>query len=118
MNKKEFGKKGENLAINFLKKKQYTILENNFQKRSGEIDIIAKDFNGEIVFIEVKIRQGHNFGYPEEAVDTKKIKKIMTTGIQWLFKSHMQTDFFRIDIIGIEIIDGKPDIVHIENVSF
>ena len=51
------------------------ILEKNYKIKSGEIDIIAK-LDNELVFIEVKSRSNLNYGYPAEAVNYKKIKKI------------------------------------------
>ena len=55
MQKNIFGKRSEIIAMNFLKKKGYKILETNYKNTIGEIDIIAKD-NDYIVFVEVKGR--------------------------------------------------------------
>jgi len=79
MNKIEIGKSGEEEAINFLKRNKYKILNRNFKTKFGEIDIIAKK-NGEIVFIEVKTRNTTLFGYPEEAIDKRKINHIQKIG--------------------------------------
>ena len=73
--KKEFGNKGEDIAIEYLEKRGYIILERNFYCRQGEIDIIAKDKN-EIVFIEVKSRSSIQYGCPSEAVNKQKIKEL------------------------------------------
>jgi len=75
MNNIEFGRLGEEKAIEFLKKKGYKILERNYKTKIGEIDIIAKK-NKKIIFIEVKTRSSYNFGRPEESVNEKKLKKI------------------------------------------
>lgn len=69
------GTGGEILAVNFLKKKKYKILETNFSNHVGEIDIIAEK-DGVIVFVEVKRRQTLQYGRPIEAVDTRKQNKI------------------------------------------
>lgn len=53
-NKSTLGNLGENIACEYLKKKSYSILERNYRKKWGEIDIIAKAPDKTLVFIEVK----------------------------------------------------------------
>src|SRR3989338_520910 len=56
--KSEVGKLGEDLACEYLVNKRFTIIERNFRKPWGELDIITKDSKGILVFVEVKtIRQ-------------------------------------------------------------
>ena len=118
MNNKYIGKKGELMAVEFLRKKNYKIIEKNYLKRSGEIDIIAFDpkYN-EYVFVEVKTRTNLNFGYPEEAVGKKKIIKIIKTAETWLSYKKISNPEWRIDIISIDLSNKKPEIEHIENIS-
>ncbi|HEC1788756.1 TPA: YraN family protein, partial [Campylobacter lari] len=52
-----FGKKGEELACEFLKTQGFEILKRNFYSKFGEIDIIAKK-DKILHFIEVKSTQG------------------------------------------------------------
>jgi len=66
------GKKGEDLAVEFLKKQGFRIIERNWRySRMGEIDIIALDDDA-LVFVEVKARTSVNFGHPIEAVSPAK----------------------------------------------
>ena len=67
----ELGKKGEEVALNFLRKKGYEILELNWRHRKAEIDIIAR-VDEVLIFVEVKSRSSDYFGRPETFVDTKK----------------------------------------------
>ena len=67
MEKKELGKKGEELALRFLKKRGYRIIEKNYVCKMGEMDIIAKE-KDTLVFIEVKTRTSTVFGPPQLAV--------------------------------------------------
>ena len=67
----ELGKKGEELAEEFLKNKGYEILETNWRHRKAEIDIIAKH-KDVLIFVEVKSRSNDHFGRPEAFVDQKK----------------------------------------------
>lgn len=118
MDKKEIGKKGEKIAVEYLKENGYEIIELNHQKREGEIDIIAQDpeFN-EIVFVEVKARSSNAFGYPEESVDNKKIDKIITVANKWMEENNKEEQFSRIDIIAIELNTSPPAINHIKNIT-
>lgn len=71
--RKEIGKLGENIAVEFLLKKGYTIIERNWRFKKAEIDIIAK-IGPFIVFIEVKCRSTEIFGPPEQSINNKKEK--------------------------------------------
>lgn len=118
MDPKTLGKEGEKKAIEFLTRQGYQIIEKNYRKRTGEIDIIAFDpSQSEIVFIEVKTRRSLNFGYPEESVNNKKIKKIIETAEQWLEDKKSSGKEWRIDIISIEWQKEIPTIDHFKNIS-
>lgn len=82
---KSLGSKGEDLAVRFLKRKGYRIIERNYKTPIGEIDIIAQD-GGTLVFIEVKTRTSASFGYPFEAVDRKKRQKLKNLALLYLKK--------------------------------
>ena len=79
MNKRELGKQGEEIALNYLKSNHVVIKEINFHNRQGEIDLIGYDKNV-LVFFEVKYRKNKNKGYPEEAVGAKKQLQICNVG--------------------------------------
>ena len=78
-----YGKQGEIIATNYLKKKKYKIIETNYTNKIGEIDIIAKK-EDEIVFIEVKSRSSTKFGLPNEAVNITKQNKIHNVALYYL----------------------------------
>ena len=78
MNKRAVGTKFEQEAANYLMKNGYHILQNNFRCKIGEIDLIAKN-EGYLCFIEVKYRSGLSKGYPAEAINLNKIRKITRT---------------------------------------
>ena len=104
------GTGGEILAVNFLKKKKYKILETNFSNHVGEIDIIAEK-DGVIVFVEVKRRQTLQFGRPIEAVDTRKQNKIRKVAEIYLMLNDKSLADVRFDVI--EILGDE--INHVEN---
>lgn len=107
------GKQGEDIAVSFLKKKGYAIVEKNFRTVFGEIDIIAKD-NHTIVFIEVKARSDIAFGYPFEAVHPKKREKIRKVALSFMkrFKRELPARF---DVLSIHFEDGMQQIEHIQD---
>lgn len=82
------GKKGENLAREYLVNKGYRILQSNFHTRFGEIDLIGTK-DKRLIFIEVKTKIGDRFGSPEEMVDKRKLRKIQMMGAVFL-QSHPQ----------------------------
>ncbi len=108
MNKIEIGKSGEEEAINFLKRNKYKILNRNFKTKFGEIDIIAKK-NGEIVFIEVKTRNTTLFGYPEEAIDKRKINHIQKVATYYLQRNKIKIPF-KFEVLSILTKNGRKEI--------
>ena len=98
----DFGKLAEDMAAEFLVKKNYKILARNFRYQKAEIDIVA-EFEGIIVVTEVKARSYNTLIEPQEAVTKKKIKSIV-----------MCSDFFmnerKIDKeVRFDIITVLPD---------
>jgi putative endonuclease len=107
----ETGKKGEALAVQYLKSKGYEILETNWRSVHKEIDIIAMD-NGELVIVEVKTRGTDYFGYPEEAVDAKKQKLLISAAQDYVDKIDSEAGV-RYDIVSIVLTRQSYTINHI-----
>lgn len=84
-NKRKVGARYEQKAIEYLQEQGYSILERNYQNRSGEIDIIAKK-KEYICFIEVKYRTTSRYGNPLEAVDARKQKQIRSVAQYYLMR--------------------------------
>lgn len=117
MNRKELGDKGEVIAADFLIKKGYRVIETNYLKRAGEIDIVAYDpFQREYVFIEVKTRKNSYFGYPEEFVDESKLDKISNVAHIWLEQNKLENAEWRIDVIALIHYQNHYEIKHLENI--
>ena len=110
------GKKGENIANEFLVKNGYKIIERNWHySKNAEIDIIAED-KGTLVFVEVKTRSTLNFGHPFESITQNKIQKIHTAILAYLKQSKKRYNSFRFD--GIAVIGTTtPRIEHIKNLG-
>ena len=118
--KRKFGDFGEKIARYFLKNKGYLILGTNYQKRIGEIDIIA-GLNGVLHFVEVKTRtnfSNNKFGVPQESVNYHKQKRLIRTALFYLMENKYSDDTdWQIDVIAITIDKDKKTakIDHIKN---
>ena len=110
------GRKGEDLAIQFLEEHDIRILERNYHFEKSEVDIIA--YNGrQIIFAEVKTRRGTQFGQPEDAVGEEKKKSLYKVASAWLYERKMEGSPIRFDIISIVIPPEdaqNPKIQHFE----
>lgn len=98
-NYSNIGRKGEDLAAQYLVEKGYSILERNFRSGRMEIDIIVESEEC-LVFVEVKSRSGSRFGYPEDGLGADQEERIRVAAENYL---HQQKNPKRIrfDIIAI-----------------
>lgn len=99
MNKRELGSRYEERAAIYLKKQGYDILEKNFRCRMGEIDLIGRS-EGYLCFIEVKYRSSKGHGFPSEAIDDRKRRRIVRTALTYMNYHKLPTDTpCRFDIV-------------------
>lgn len=112
------GKAGEDIAVSFLIRNGYSIIDRNFKAHYGEIDIIAVHSNT-LVFVEVKTRIGDEFGKPEEAVTPQKLREVIRTATYYKTIHPGPPDLMRIDVVAIEMDDERNVIAlrHLINVS-
>ncbi|MCQ2555795.1 MAG: YraN family protein [Clostridia bacterium] len=111
MQSNTFGKRGEIIAANYLKRKGYKILERNYKNPIGEIDLIAKD-KDYLVFVEVKTRISRGFGDPLEAINEQKQFKIRNVATLYLRQHKLMDLNCRFDAIAV-LGDGDDGINHI-----
>jgi len=118
--KRDEGKRGEDIACDYLKKQGYKIIDRNFRIRGGEIDIIALDSSagsGQVlVFIEVKTRRSHEFGSPLEAITYWKMKALIKTAEFYKVQHPHLPESMRIDALGI-ILDSENNLASVELVK-
>ncbi len=98
----DFGKKAEDLAVDYLKKNGYKILARNFRFQKAEIDIIAEK-DSFIIVAEVKARSTDVFMLPQEAVTKTKIRLIVSAA------NHYLEEFNRNEEVRFDIISVLPD---------
>lgn len=111
INNKKYGDLGEQKACEYLKNKEYKIIEKNLSYKFGEVDIVAIK-EGVLTFFEVKARNNLNFGLPSEAVDSKKIEKIRKVASYYISKTHLDYSEVSFDILEVYLKENR--INHIE----
>ena len=107
----ELGKRGEEEAVKYLEQKGFFIMHRNWHSGRKELDIVARD-GEEVVFIEVKTRRNTNFGLPEDAIDYKKIRHIVTSADAYIRRYAVDLPI-RFDIITIVGTEPPFEIGHI-----
>lgn len=110
----EFGKKAEDLAVDFLKKAGYQILVRNYRYLKSEIDIIAVD-DKDLVIVEVKARATDAFIEPQEAINKKKMR-LLILGANQFSENYEKNLNTRFDVISVlPNAHGQLEIKHIKN---
>ncbi len=94
------GRKGEEVAVDFLKKQGYRIIKRNYRCRAGEIDIVVKE-GSSLVFVEVKSRRSTHFGLPEEAVSYEKRRHLTRVALGYLTHHRIKETKCRFDVVSV-----------------
>jgi putative endonuclease len=105
------GQIGEDMAAEFLLSQGWEIITRNYQARRGEIDCIAKDPKGTLVFVEVKYAQSMSRGHPAFWVTRGKQNKLAQMARLYCAEHHIVNQPCRFDVIAI--VNDK--IEHIKN---
>jgi putative endonuclease len=108
----DVGRAGEDLAVRFLKKKGYKLLERNHESPFGEIDLIFMD-KGTVVFVEVKTRTSEAFGRPSDAVGPAKRKRIARAAKAYLSRKGYEDRKARMDVLSVDLSGPEPKIEHL-----
>ncbi|MBL7133330.1 MAG: YraN family protein [Phycisphaerae bacterium] len=120
---KDLGRRGEDVARRFLKRKGLKILARNYRCRAGEVDLIALDRSTRremgaetVAFVEVKTRSSDRYTDPEFAVDARKRAHLVKVARHYL-TCHDAADLnVRFDVVAIVISGGeKPQVKYIPN---
>lgn len=114
----DLGVFGENIAVDYLRRKGFQILDRNWHATYGEIDIVAKKSHV-IVCVEVKTRIGNAFGEPEDAITPKKLHDLTQLIEMYVLEKCRITPEIRIDVIAIGLDSNHTvtAIRHHENVT-
>lgn len=109
--KQQKGKRGEDLAAEYLKAKGYAIVERNARFKVGELDIVAS-LGDTLVFAEVKARASNRFGYGREAVGADKQRRLTAAANMYLMR-HPTSGTVRFDVLEVDLHTGG--VTHLEN---
>jgi putative endonuclease len=109
----ELGKKGEQLAVDFLIKNGYKILHRNWRYLKAEVDIVAQKENI-LAVVEVKTRSSDSFGNPQDFVNSKKIKLLVAAIDEYVVSRDLDVRV-RFDIIGILKKNNQFIVKHLED---
>ncbi len=106
------GRWGEQAAADYLCEHGYEVVARNVRTPYREIDVIARK-DAVITFVEVKARTTKSFGPPEIAVTPRKQAYMLAPSDYYAQQNEI--DHWQIDVIAVEKVDGKPQIMHFEN---
>lgn len=109
----ELGKEGEQLAVDFLIKNGYQIRDRNWRYLKAEVDIIVQK-EDILVVVEVKTRTSDYFGDPQDFINLKKIKLLVSAINEYVASKDLDVEV-RFDIIAIIKNKNKTEIEHLED---
>jgi putative endonuclease len=108
------GHEGEALAVDYLKKRGYRIIEQNYRCQLGEIDIVAVD-RKTLCFIEVKTRSTGGYDRPEVSVHTQKQRRLSRVALWFLKQKHLEDVKARFDVVAIRRRGDLNEVHHFKN---
>jgi len=112
----QLGSEGEELAVDFLLKNDYEIIERNYRFDKAEVDIIARK-KEVLAIIEVKTRSTADFGNPQDFVKPKQIQRLVKAVDEYVNTNNLDVEV-RFDIIAIVREGKKFKIEHLENAFY
>lgn len=116
MNATELGRRGEDIAADFITRQGLTVLSRNWRCSHGELDLVAAE-PGRLVVCEVKTRSGNGFGHPAEAVTPRKVSQIRRLTRCWLAEYRVFWCEVRFDVLSVHCPpDGEPQVEHLVGV--
>ena len=113
LHNKSLGVKGESIAADYLREKDYSILKMNWTSRWGEIDIIAT-YRDRLVFVEVKSKTGYMHGKPYEAVTYSKMRKLLRAAQFYIKKEKRTEPKYAIEVVSV-VLSTSGEVIEIQH---
>jgi putative endonuclease len=101
------GVRGEQVACDELRRRGYEVIECRYRTSFGEIDIVARD-QGVTVFVEVKARDGADFGDGADAVTPWKQRRVSRMAVDYLARHRLHDTPCRFDVVAVDVSGGSP----------
>jgi putative endonuclease len=115
--KDALGRRGEQLAAQYLERAGFRILDRNWRCAEGELDIVAAE-RRVLVVCEVKTRSSDRYGSPLDAITRAKQSRLRRLAIRWLVAHGVLFDEVRIDVIGLlRDRSGQFTVEHVRGVG-
>lgn len=109
------GRRGEELAVEYLERSGFRILARNVHLRHAELDVVALE-RGALVFVEVRARSGARFGTGEESVDARKQRRVVAAASELLARGGLpRTARIRFDVIAVDLACEPPALRHVRD---
>lgn len=108
------GKTGEDLACIELERRGYEIIARRYRRRGGELDIVARD-GATLVFVEVKARDGRDFGDAAEAVTMLKRRRLTLLAVEYMARHRIANCPCRFDVVTVHLESGAPVVTVFQN---
>jgi putative endonuclease len=109
------GRHGETLAGRYLEGRGLVVIDRNVRTNHGELDIVARD-GDELVFVEVKTRQGDDETAPDVAVTAAKLERLERLAEAYLAEHNQTETAWRIDVIGI-VVNRSGQVVRLDDLT-
>jgi putative endonuclease len=109
--KDALGRYGEDLAAQHVGAAGWEVLARNWRCREGELDIVAREPDGTVVFLEVKTRRTAAFGDPAEAVSPAKARRLRVLASRWLAEHPTGSAPLRFDVVSVVRERGAAPVV-------
>jgi putative endonuclease len=110
----DLGRRGEDAAARFLRRKGYKIVARGDADGPGELDLVAVE-GSTVVFVEVKTRRGRERGLPSEAVNQEKQRRLTRAAVAYLKRHGLLEYPARFDVLSVTWPEGRrhPEIEHL-----
>src|SRR4051812_18204026 len=109
-----FGELGERIAERWLRRRGWRIVQRRFRNGHRDIDLVAEQ-DGTVVFVEVKARQGAEFGDPTEAVNWAKQRELSRSAQVWIDRHGRPDEAYRFDVVGVLVEGERVRVRHVPN---
>ena len=109
----DLGWRGEKVAVDYLRRRGYEIVEQRYRGAGGEVDVVAR-IGSTIAFVEVK-GSGDALSDPVARVDRRKRTHLTRAARRWLADRGRAEFDYRFDVVAVRLGSGRPEIRHLES---